>query len=674
MTSINSNVSATQAQANLKIATENAQRSVSKLSSGNRISRAADDVAGLAIGTTLKTNVNTLKTALSNTSQASSLLSVADAGLAQIGQILQRQKALSVQANSGTLSSTERGFLNQEFQSLKSEIDRIASTSKFNAVNLLNGSLNDASTVTGDVSKGSRAKATFQITTAFTTATTFTLNGAAYTFVAAGASTNSTQINIGAGASIAETVSNIAAKINGITDVTAAADASASKIKADITATDTISFYSKEEGTVGNFNIAIGGAAGAVALNGAGGVTNASGTLLGGTNGALIAGRVTVPDGAAGAQVIGDSLLTATVNQDFSHITGNKDFVGKLSGFKATYLSADKITAELKVGDYTYKTTISDTTPTAAASIRFTSEEAGGGYFDLQLAAAGAAVTNQTDADTFARRLSNAVGALTFYQERDVLSYKPGGTIFDTDGTTSLGSLAGSSFDIIGDDYKDVTVSKFEIIPSSATAGNATIRAVINGELYENTGEAVGAIDDFDLVSVTDPRKQLQFTIGTGTLDASTATKAAQVQKAFETAFGIGQAGSAAKFQTGLTSSDSIAVAIKDASSSKLYEGKTLSIATVADAQAASDQLDKAIANVNSIRADVGALQSRFDYAAANIEASAQNLDSARAKFLDTDVAEESTNYARFQVLSQAGISILAQANQLPQSLLKLIG
>ena len=74
------------------------------------------------------------------------------------------------------------------------------------------------------------------------------------------------------------------------------------------------------------------------------------------------------------------------------------------------------------------------------------------------------------------------------------------------------------------------------------------------------------------------------------------------------------------------------------------------------------------------MRANVGALQSRFNFASANIESSIQNQDAARGVLLDTDVAAESTAYATNQVKLQAGISVLAQANQQLQSLLKLIG
>jgi flagellin len=99
-----------------------------------------------------------------------------------------------------------------------------------------------------------------------------------------------------------------------------------------------------------------------------------------------------------------------------------------------------------------------------------------------------------------------------------------------------------------------------------------------------------------------------------------------------------------------------------------------IDISTQAGALASSNVLDNAINTVTAIRASIGALQSRFDYAAANINAGIQNQDAARSTYLDTDISAESTMFAQSQVRVQASISVLAQANQLPQNLLKLIG
>src|SRR4051812_27091612 len=116
--SINTNIAAYYAQANITLASQLASSSVARLSSGNRIVQASDDVAGLATGASLLTQVSALKTAQTNASQGNSLLQVADGALAQIQNILQQQQSLALQAQSGSLTDVDRGFLNQQFSKL----------------------------------------------------------------------------------------------------------------------------------------------------------------------------------------------------------------------------------------------------------------------------------------------------------------------------------------------------------------------------------------------------------------------------------------------------------------------------------------------------------------------------------------------------------------------------
>jgi len=151
------------------------------------------------------------------------------------------------------------------------------------------------------------------------------------------------------------------------------------------------------------------------------------------------------------------------------------------------------------------------------------------------------------------------------------------------------------------------------------------------------------------------------------------AEKALAVQSALKTAFGATAGSSALSFQIGAAANDTLSVSIGSAKTSSLYAGKSLNVLTQSAATEASDQLDTALQTVTTLRASVGALQSRFNFASANIQIAVQNQDAARGELLDTDVATESTAYATSQVKLQAGISVLAQANQQLQNLLKLI-
>jgi flagellin len=165
MVGINSNLIAGSATRNLGAANSVVASSVARLSSGNRIIKASDDVAGLAIGTALSSTVKTLEIALLNTQQANSVLSIADGALAQIGDILTRQNSLASQANSGSLGLTERGFLNQEFQALVAEIDRIVSATQFNGITLLDGTVAGGASVSvsGPLDAGILAPATVNV-------------------------------------------------------------------------------------------------------------------------------------------------------------------------------------------------------------------------------------------------------------------------------------------------------------------------------------------------------------------------------------------------------------------------------------------------------------------------------------------------------------------------------
>lgn len=122
----------------IRKSTDNIVRSVAVLSSGKRIQRAEDDVASLSISTRMSARISSMHSVKRGLAEAATLLQVADDGLKNIEEILQRMKSLSVMAESGSLSTQERHYLNLEFQHLKQEIDHIANATNFNEVYLLN--------------------------------------------------------------------------------------------------------------------------------------------------------------------------------------------------------------------------------------------------------------------------------------------------------------------------------------------------------------------------------------------------------------------------------------------------------------------------------------------------------------------------------------------------------
>ncbi|MBA5873434.1 MAG: flagellin FliC [Nitrospira sp. CR1.2] len=139
---VNTNVASLAAQRNLSINQAQLGRSVERLSSGLRITRAADDAAGLGVSETLRAQIRSINQANRNAGDGISLTQVADGAAATIGSLLSRMRELATQSASGTLGATERSYLDQEFVSLRSEIDRIATTTEYNGQPLLSGASN----------------------------------------------------------------------------------------------------------------------------------------------------------------------------------------------------------------------------------------------------------------------------------------------------------------------------------------------------------------------------------------------------------------------------------------------------------------------------------------------------------------------------------------------------
>jgi flagellin len=136
---INTNVSSINAQRNLAEASGRLGASLEKLSSGKRINRAGDDAAGLATSESLRANMMGIKQAARNASDGISLVQVAEGGLNETTNILIRLRELAIQGASDSVGPTEKGYLDEEYQQLVQEIDRISRTTRFNGQDLLTG-------------------------------------------------------------------------------------------------------------------------------------------------------------------------------------------------------------------------------------------------------------------------------------------------------------------------------------------------------------------------------------------------------------------------------------------------------------------------------------------------------------------------------------------------------
>lgn len=136
---ISTNVSSINAQRTLTSSQREITKSMAQLSSGSRITKAADDAAGLGISEMLKSQIRSYSQASRNANDAISMVQVAEGGLGEISNILTRMRELGIQAASDTVGDKERSYLQLEVGQLKEEVQRIAKTTKFGSTNLLDG-------------------------------------------------------------------------------------------------------------------------------------------------------------------------------------------------------------------------------------------------------------------------------------------------------------------------------------------------------------------------------------------------------------------------------------------------------------------------------------------------------------------------------------------------------
>lgn len=133
------NLTAANTNRQLGITTNGLQKSTEKLSSGYKINRAADDAAGLSISEKMRNQIRGLNKASDNAQDGISLVQTAEGALNEVHSMLQRMSELAVQAANGTNATTDRTALNDEVQQLKTEIQRVGSTTQFNKMNILDG-------------------------------------------------------------------------------------------------------------------------------------------------------------------------------------------------------------------------------------------------------------------------------------------------------------------------------------------------------------------------------------------------------------------------------------------------------------------------------------------------------------------------------------------------------
>lgn len=753
----------------LKNATNDLGASTARLASGNRIINIGDDVAAFSISASLQSQLSGLKQGVTNVAQGSSLLQVAAGGLQQINTLLDSMKAVAIQGNNTALTDTQRGFLQQQFNAYKDEIDSIASSTTFNSINLLDGTLAGTNELAASTTTATKASATLSFNANVTAGQTIILNNVTLTEGVDFAAGGTTALSVAAILSALSSSTNAALskatyEASGTTAIeitartggamgnqyfinqadstasfttTGGATSVANKYTLTGGADDGLHVNSTTAtGTIGNNVINTQAQtpasvtltlSGAVANNetllidnGYGGnvtftfKTSASSSSsteiqIGSTteetlqnavsklsqysasndygvrqltyavsgNGLVITnrtvGNATETDGTTAlaiSETIGNGSLSAAsfnngVNTgvDVSGIT-NPDFLGTISGFTATYIGADNVTASITIGDVAYTASITDTTPAGNTTVRFTASE--GDYFDIQLAGGnGTTVANQTNANTYAGRLDAAFAGLTFLQDRTITDFNA-----TDDFTGAKASIKLSDFST------SPVVSAISVTAPSAPGNDGTIDITVNGDTFRaNTGLRgyIGAYETVTFTNQSNSSETLTLVNGSTVLDFSSAGTAATAQDALRSAFNIGVDSIGSDFRVGPGEDDIINVAIGSATTDALFNGATLSVSSQANAIAAQTLIDTATNTVQSALANVAALESVFTFASANLTQQISGVGAANSALADTDIVAESTNLAQNSLRVNAAVAVLAQAMSLSPSLIGLL-
>ena len=659
---INTNILAMNAQRQLN-KTQMAQTSaIERLSSGLRINSAKDDAAGLAISTRFETQVRGLNQAVRNANDGISLTQTAEGSMSEMSNILQRMRELAVQSANGTNSDADRTSIQAEVDQLYSELDRIAETTQFNGVNLLDGS---SKTKTFQIGANSGQTVSFSLDSV--TAKDLNLNG----FSALG-TLNSGRVSQSLYSAAAINAGDIV--VNGV--------ALGSSVTATSQTIDDIEkLINNKTGqhgvTATAYNVVSGGQ----------GVTGV-------TTGALMINGTSVTKSSNMQELVDNinrdiSGVTAAVGEGgklvLSNNTGNSILISSAtaSDISDAGLTAGTYTGYLGLrsqnGEQISITTDAAQSTSTAAQVQLLGLNISEGPSTLTGGAiTGASISttdgveingvslgkvqNGTSASVNSSDIAFAINAIS--EETGVTA--TASTEVKYNFFTALASS--QTFQI-----NQVTVS-FTTAASSTTIN--TVVSVINGlniqgvtaSADEDTGQLV-------LSSATGLNISVLQSTANGFFNGVAATT-------LTTTFGTITLDNTSGGDVIVTSS-AAAESLKTAALAKLgyvsqggdetAVGTGLDVTTADNASNSINRIDEALSTLSSARGKLGAIQNRLGSTISNLENVSQNLSAANSRIRDADFATETSSLTKSQVLQQAGIAMLAQANASQQGVLSLL-
>ena len=665
---INTNVASLNAQRNLGKSQGALNNSMQRLSSGLRINSAKDDAAGLAISDRMTSQIRGLNQAVRNSNDGISLSQTAEGALQESTNILQRMRELAVQSANDTNSTSDRASLQSEVEQLQAELGRIAETTQFNGKNLLDGTMKDATFQVG-ANAGINQTISFSIDSAKTedlSAIGSTITAPNGTAVVSG---NVTTAALSAGDLI---VNGTAVAAGGITNAekAAAINTAAGSTIATAQNIQTFAFedMTLQAGTATATGTAVVGAlsAGQLVVNtvDVGAVATGTGTLAADIGAAITAADSSVT-ATVGASTTGSmGAFTTTAGGTYSLSVEGVDL---FSATAAGVTAADVFTAATVTNAAAL--TAAGVTVTGADGDNLVFTKADGSDLDMveTLGVGGTAggfangvngtVGTNTTVDYGSLTLTSAANiALTGTAETQAGF---------TDNQTALATGAGTyTLKVDGSDVSvaagaDGVVNASEVATAITTnAAGVTASADVDGNITITKADASA----FTLQEDTTGTNTGAGFVATAATPTTAVTHQGQLSldSTSDIVFTGTEAGLA---KAGLTNTGNATTTID-----------LVDVSTREGANTAISSVDAALAQIDTIRGDLGAVQNRFESTIANLSNVSENLSAARSRILDADIAMETSAMTKNNILQQAGVSILAQANQAPQLALSLLG
>ena len=619
---INTNIASINAQRNLGRSQNDLFTSMERLSSGLRINSAKDDAAGLAISDRMTSQIKGLNQAARNANDGISMAQTAEGALQEATNILQRLRELSIQSANDTNSASDRGSLQAEVNQLKQEITRIAETTTFNDRNVLDGTLNNAQFQVG-------ANANETISFSIASATAESLGDNALT------SNNPTGIEA------ATTRSATAVSGNNLTPQNLTIDGPRS--------TATIELVANDSARVVADKINVASETTGVTANGRSTAT-LSHLMADGTIGFYLTGSNSSPVPISATVTTND--LTPLV-QAINTQAGSTGITASLSGDKQSITLIQPSGYDIGISEYSHSAPA-----TEMQSIRVTGTEGVGTNL--------AEVANESPTSLVISGLNEAVTDLAITIDTVATSPATVAIPDPSDLTNLLNAInAATTSPVITAEFVDPTgEDKSQILLVSDTSADIAVAGMDSPTPTSATLDIAGIDGSTSATTLTN-------TSPAGTITASVVAGNSTVVGGEVTFSSPGTYNiTSSVANTGGSLFNTIAFG---ANASSLDSVDTIDISTVQGANDAIKIVDGAVAQIDSLRGDLGAVQNRFESTISNLQNVSENLSAARSRILDADIAMETSSMTKNNILQQAGVSILSQANQTPQLALSLL-